>query len=64
MKPRSEVRRVADALASSFTICPRSDYLKSYPHKSTAERMNKAWERTACNLNGAIIGFGKRERTR
>jgi hypothetical protein len=64
MRLRREVRRVADALDSSFKIFPRTDYRNYYPRKSASERMSEAWERTARDLDGAITGFGWRERTR
>ena len=64
MKIWSEMRRVADALASAFAINSRTDYRAAYPRRSAAEMMDRAWARTMSDLNGAIEGYGQRERNR
>ena len=58
----SEMRRVADALASVFSIHPHTDYRSAFPRRSAEEMMDRAWARTMSDLNGAIEGYGHRER--
>ena len=60
MKIHEELRRVIDALASSFDLYPRTDYRGRYPYRSTSARMNAAWGRTARGLGAAISEFPQR----
>ncbi|BAO89315.1 hypothetical protein [Caballeronia cordobensis] len=60
----SEMRRVANALASVFSIHPPTDYRSAYPRRSAEEMMDRAWARTMSDLNGAIEGYGQRKRSR
>ena len=64
MKILNNIRRVAEALASAFSIHPPTDYRAAYPRRSAAEMMDRAWARTMSDLNSAIEGYGKRERNR
>lgn len=64
MKIGREIRRVADTLASVFAIHPRTDYRAGYRRRSAEEMMNRAWAKTMSDLNSAIEGYGRRERSR
>jgi len=64
MKTKERTGRFAAALASSFDLLPSSDYQKSFAHRSSLQRTDDAWSRTARGLNGAIVAFGKRNERR
>jgi len=60
MKIHEELRRVIDALASTFDLYPRTDYRRRYPYRSTSARTSAAWARTARGLGTAIAQFPQR----
>jgi hypothetical protein len=60
MRIHAELRRIIDALASSFDFYPRTDYRRRYPHRSTSARTNAAWGRTVRGLGAAIVEFPHR----
>jgi hypothetical protein len=62
MKLSGELRRLSNALASVFSLYPRTDYRAAYPYRSAEERMNQAWARTSRHLNSAIEGYGQHGR--
>jgi hypothetical protein len=55
-----ELRRVARALASAFTLNPRTDYLAAYPRRTPEELIEYAWSRTAADMNRTIHGYARR----
>ncbi|MDR5817563.1 hypothetical protein QCE62_28550 [Caballeronia sp. LZ033] len=64
MTIRREMRRVANAFASVFSIYPRTDYLANRPLKSPAEMMDDAWQRTMSDFDRTLNGYGQRQRNR
>jgi hypothetical protein len=64
MNMSREMRRFAQAFASTFTLFPRTDYRAAYPRRSAEELMERAWARTASDFNHAFEGVVRRDGNR
>jgi hypothetical protein len=61
MKTRqSGLALFANALASTFTLFPRTNYQTAFPHKSAAKRMDEAWAKTGSNMHLAMSDFDRK----